>query len=133
MFGIAAAWPRYVREPHDLRVRPRTRICCLRSAAARSRLRQPFILLAVLTVVFMIVFRYTTWGRWVFALGGNGTCRAPDGVPVNRMKLSVYMLSALRAGISAVLLVAGRARAINAMGTGYRVAGDRVVVFGARI
>jgi len=81
----------------------------------------PFILLAVLTVVFMIVFRYTTWGRWVFALGGNEHAAHLTGVPVNRMKLSVYMLSALMAGISAVLLVGWQGAAINAMGTGYEL------------
>ena len=81
----------------------------------------PFILLIVLTFVFMIVFRYTTWGRWVYALGGNENAARLTGVPVNRMKLSVYMLSALMAGISAVLLVSWQGAAINAMGTGYEL------------
>ena len=31
----------------------------------------PFLVLLVLTIVFMIAFRYTAWGRWVFAVGGN--------------------------------------------------------------
>ena len=81
----------------------------------------PFILLVALTALFWVIFRYTTWGRWVFALGGNEQAARLTGVPVNRMKLSVYLLSALMAGISAILLVGWQGAAINAMGTGYEL------------
>jgi ribose transport system permease protein len=81
----------------------------------------PFIVLLVLTIVFMIAFRYSGWGRWVYALGGNEQAARLTGVPVNRVKLSVYMLSGLMSGISAVLLVSYQGAAINAMGTGYEL------------
>jgi ribose transport system permease protein len=80
-----------------------------------------FIVLLVLTIVFMIAFRYTTWGRWVYAIGGNEHAARLTGVPVNRVKLSVYMLSGLMSGICAVLLVGWQGAAINAMGTGYEL------------
>ncbi|MCB1805805.1 MAG: ABC transporter permease, partial [Candidatus Competibacteraceae bacterium] len=63
----------------------------------------PVILLVILTLVFVIVFKYSTWGRWVYAIGGNEQAARLTGVPVNRIKLSVYLLSALMAGISAIL------------------------------
>jgi ribose transport system permease protein len=81
----------------------------------------PFLVLLVLTIVFMIAFRYTGWGRWVYAIGGNEQAARLTGVPVNRVKLSVYMLSGLMSGISAVLLVGWQGAAINAMGTGYEL------------
>src|SRR5262249_45199034 len=34
-------------------------------------LANPFIILIVLTVIFMIAFRYTAWGRWVYAVAGD--------------------------------------------------------------
>ena len=80
-----------------------------------------FIVLLALTIIFMIAFRYTTWGRWVYAIGGNEQAARLTGVPVNRIKLSVYMLSGLMAGICAVLLVGWQGAAINAMGTGYEL------------
>ena len=80
-----------------------------------------FIVLLALTIVFMIAFRYTTWGRWVYAIGGNEHAARLTGVPVNRVKLSVYMLSGLMSGICAVLLVGWQGAAINAMGTGYEL------------
>src|SRR5215471_16123976 len=54
-----------------------------------------FIVLLALTILFMIAFRYTTWGRWVYAIGGNEQAARLTGVPVNRIKLSVYLLSGL--------------------------------------
>ena len=81
----------------------------------------PFIVLLVLTIVFMIAFRYTTWGRWLFAIGGNEYAARLTGVRVDRIKLSVYALSGLMSGISAVLLVGWQGAAINAMGTGYEL------------
>ncbi len=80
-----------------------------------------FIVLLALTIIFMIAFRYTTWGRWVYAIGGNEHAARLTGVPVNRVKLSVYMLSGLMSGICAVLLVGWQGAAINAMGTGYEL------------
>jgi len=84
-------------------------------------LANPFIILVVLTVIFMIAFRYTAWGRWVYAVGGNEHAARLTGVPVNRVKISVYLLSGLMSGITAVLLVGWQGAAINAMGTGYEL------------
>ena len=80
-----------------------------------------FIVLLVLTIAFMIAFRYSTWGRWVYAVGGNENAARLTGVPVNGIKISVYLLSALTAGISAVLLVGWQGTAINAMGQGWEL------------
>ena len=80
-----------------------------------------FIVLVVLTLTFMIALRYTTWGRWVYAIGGNEHAAVLTGVRVNRVKLSVYMLSGLMSGITAVLLASYQGAAINAMGTGYEL------------
>ncbi len=81
----------------------------------------PMLLLVVLTVVFIVAFKYTTWGRWVYAVGGNEQAARLTGVPVNRIKLSVYMLSSLMAGISAILIVGWLGSAINALGQTYEL------------
>ncbi|HEV8263288.1 MAG TPA: ABC transporter permease [Burkholderiales bacterium] len=122
MFGIARSLAQVLSENHMIyEFGPDEKLLFTLGGGTVYGFANPFILLAVLTVVFMIVFRYTTWGRWVFALGGNEHAAHLTGVPVNRMKLSVYMLSALMAGISAVLLVSWQGAAINAMGTGYEL------------
>ena len=62
----------------------------------------PVIVLVVLTVVFALVFKFTTWGRHVYAIGGNEQAARLNGVPVDLMKVSVYMLCALMAGVLAI-------------------------------
>ena len=122
MFGIARSLAQVLSENHMIyEFGPDEKMLFALGGGTIYGVANPFILLMVLTVVFMVVFRYTTWGRWVFALGGNENAARLTGVPVNRMKLSVYMLSALMAGISAILLVGWQGAAINAMGTGYEL------------
>ena len=81
----------------------------------------PVIVLVVLTLAFIIIFKYTAWGRWVFAIGGNEQAARLTGVPVNRIKLSVYMLCGLMAGISAVLIVGWLGAVTNALGQTYEL------------
>ena len=122
MFGIARSLAQVLSENHMIyEFGPDEKLFFALGGGTIYGFANPFILLVVLVVVFMIVFRYTTWGRWVYALGGNENAARLTGVPVNRMKLSVYLLSALMAGISAVLLVGWQGAAINAMGTGYEL------------
>jgi ribose transport system permease protein len=65
----------------------------------------PVIALIVLALITGYLFRWTQWGRHVFAIGGNEQAATLAGVRVNRIKVGVYMISALTAGITAVLEV----------------------------
>ena len=48
-------------------------------------------LLLAMTLVFGFVFRFTRWGRHVYAVGGNEQAARLTGVPVNRIKLQTYI------------------------------------------
>jgi ribose transport system permease protein len=65
----------------------------------------PVIALAAMAVTAGYLLRWTRWGRHVFAIGGNEQAAVLAGVPVRRIKVGVYMLCALTAGISGVLEV----------------------------
>src|SRR5258706_7081826 len=122
MFGIARSLAQVLSENHMIyEFGPDEKLVFELGGGTILGLANPFILLALLTVVFIIVFRYTAWGRWIYAIGGNENAARLTGVPVERMKLSAYMLSSFMAGISAVLLVGWQGAAINAMGTGYEL------------
>src|SRR5260221_5236132 len=124
MFGIARSRAQVLSENHMIYEFGRDeKVFFQIGGGTLLGLANPFILLVLLTVVFIIVFRYTAWGRWIYAIGGNENAARLTGVPVNRMKLSVYMLSSLMAGISAVLLVGWQGGAVNAMGAGFGVGG----------
>ena len=58
------------------------------------------ILLALLTGP---VLRWTRFGRYVFAIGGNEKAAILTGVPLRRVKLAVYMISALSAGVAGII------------------------------
>jgi len=62
-------------------------------------------------VVFMVFFalltgfvlRWTKFGRHVYAIGGNEHAATLTGVPVKRIKVAVYIISALSAGIAGII------------------------------
>jgi ribose transport system permease protein len=64
----------------------------------------PILYLLILAAIMAVVLRHTAWGRYVFALGGNERAAALTGIRVNRVKISVYVLSALSAGFAGILL-----------------------------
>lgn len=69
-----------------------------------------------LTAVFWWVWRYTTWGRWVIAIGGNAHAAKLSGIPVERMIVSVYVVCSMCAGLSAFLFVGYTGSVTNGMG-----------------
>lgn len=81
----------------------------------------PVIVLAILTVIFWWVYRYSTWGRWVIAIGGNAKAAKLAGIPVERMTVSVYMISSMTAGIAAFLMVGWFGSVTNALGLTYEL------------
>jgi ribose transport system permease protein len=68
-------------------------------------LPHPLIVLVILAVVVSFAFRWLKWGQYIFAIGGNEQAAILTGVPVQLVKVSVYMFSALMAGITGILEV----------------------------
>jgi ribose transport system permease protein len=65
----------------------------------------PVYVLIVLGVLTALAFRWSRWGRHLFAVGGNEHAAILTGIPVKRVKILVYMFAALTAGITGVLEV----------------------------
>jgi len=57
----------------------------------------------LLALMTGFVLRWTKFGRYVFAIGGNEQAAVLTGVPVQRIKVIVYMVSALSAGIAGII------------------------------
>lgn len=85
------------------------------------RIPNPVWVLAILTAVFYWVYRYSTWGRWVFAVGGNQQAARLAGIPVERVIVSVYVVSASCAGLAAFLMVGWFGSVTNALGLTYEL------------
>lgn len=67
-------------------------------------LPHPIYALGALTLVMTVVYRWTRWGQYVFAIGGNEQAAVLTGIPVKRIKVSIYMFSALTAGVAGILM-----------------------------
>jgi ribose transport system permease protein len=81
----------------------------------------PVLILIVLTAILGFILNFTIWGRHVYAIGGNEQAARLTGVPVDRIKVSVYMLCSLMAGISAILMVGWLGSVTNALGLTYEL------------
>ena len=64
------------------------------------------LVLGIAFVVFVLTTRIV-WGRWIYAVGGNPEAARRTGIPVNKVLISVYVLSGLMAGIAGII-TAGR-------------------------
>jgi D-xylose transport system permease protein len=69
-----------------------------------------FPMAMVLVLVFLVFWTWvaerTTFGRHVYAVGGNAEAARRAGIPVARIRLYVFMISGLMAGFGGVILAA---------------------------
>lgn len=65
----------------------------------------PVVLFVALWVALAYVMKHTRWGRHVYAVGANEDAARVYGIGVDRIKIQVYALSGLLAGIAGLILV----------------------------
>jgi ribose transport system permease protein len=94
------------------------------------RVPNPVILLFLLLVLATCVFRWTRWGRHLFAIGGNEHAATLTGVPVKAMKVSVYMACSLCAGIAGILEVGWLGTITTGLGQGMELTVIAAAVIG---
>ncbi len=68
----------------------------------------PFVLLLIIAMAFLWTFvaRRTTFGRHVYAVGGNAEAARRAGINVARIRIIVFMISSGMAGLGGVVLAA---------------------------
>ena len=84
-------------------------------------LAHPVWVLLALALLLSVMLNFTAWGRHVIAIGSNEKAARVTGVSVKLVKLSVYLLSSLTAGISAILLVGWMGSVANELGKAYEL------------
>ncbi len=100
------------------------------SLSAAIMIPNPAVFLALFALILGFALRWTRWGRYVFAIGGNEKAALLTGVPVRRIKVSVYMLSGLMAGIAGILQVGWLGTITTGMGMGMELIVIAAVVIG---
>ena len=85
------------------------------------QLSNPVWVLVILAVAIGLTLKFTRWGRYIYAIGGNEHAARLTGIPVDRVKVQAYVVCALTASIAAILVVGWQGSAINALGTSYEL------------
>ena len=89
-----------------------------------------FFLVLILAVIFAVVLGKTTFGRRVYAMGTNRTAAYYAGVHVSRIRLIIYTVMGLMAGLCSLFLVASSYGANTTTGNGYEMDAIAMAVFG---
>ena len=93
---------------------------------------QIFYLLGV-GIIATFVLRSTGFGRHVYAIGGNETAAHLSGVRVDRVKVIVFGISGLLAGLAALLHTALVSQGSHIDGNGYELNAIAAVVIGGTL
>ncbi|WP_324716545.1 ABC transporter permease [Carboxydochorda subterranea] len=81
----------------------------------------PVIFMLLLAVMAHFFLNRSVWGYRIYAVGGNEQASALAGVNVRRIKLLVYSLSGLLAGVGGILMTARLGVAAPTAGLGYEL------------
>jgi ribose transport system permease protein len=77
----------------------------------------PVLIVAVFGLLAWLLAAKLQWGRWIYLVGGDKEAARRLGIPVDRVIISVFVISGLAAGLAG-LITAGRTNA------GYPSAGE---------
>jgi inositol transport system permease protein len=91
----------------------------------------------VLILIFIFVFAIcsiilskTILGRYIYAIGGNEQAARASGINIDRVKLSVYSISGLLAGLAGILLASRITTGQPNAGAGFELDAIAAVVIG---
>ncbi|MEK3764111.1 MULTISPECIES: ribose ABC transporter permease [unclassified Solibacillus] len=81
-------------------------------------------------IALYVIMHKTTFGRRVYAVGGNEAASKLSGINVDRIKIAVYSLTGMLAALSALILTSRLNSAQPTAGTSYELDAIAAVVLG---
>jgi ribose/xylose/arabinose/galactoside ABC-type transport system permease subunit len=66
----------------------------------------PLILMLLAYAAIAVVLRFTRFGRFVYASGGNAEASRLIGLPVERVQITLYVVSAISGAVAGTMLAA---------------------------
>jgi len=79
------------------------------------------IIAIVVTLITWVLFNKTTYGKNIYAIGGNAEAARVSGVNVTRTLIMVYTIAGICYGLGGSLEAARTGGATNSYGTGYEL------------
>lgn len=90
----------------------------------------PVIFFVAMVILGQVILKYTQYGRWIYALGGNPEASRLSGLNVKALTTSVYVISGFCAGLAGFLLTSRLNSAEQVAGQGYELQAIAAVVIG---
>ncbi|CAM5391883.1 ABC transporter permease [Leifsonia shinshuensis] len=93
-------------------------------------LQNPTLIFLIVMIIAALVAKFTTFGRSLYAIGGNPEAARLSGLPVGRNLIVVYTLSGLLAGLAGLIAAAQLRQGSSLIGVGYELDAIAAVVVG---
>jgi ribose transport system permease protein len=90
----------------------------------------PVLIFVAVTLIFSAVMHWTTFGRQLYAIGGNREAARLSGLPVKRNLVLAYSISGLLAGLAGLILAAQLTEGSALLGQGYELNAIAAAVVG---
>jgi ribose/xylose/arabinose/galactoside ABC-type transport system permease subunit len=90
----------------------------------------PVIVFILFVAVAFAILRYSQYGRWIYALGGNQEAARLSGLNTTLLTISVYGIMGFCAGVAGFLLTSRLNSAEQVAGQGYELQAIAAVVIG---
>lgn len=90
----------------------------------------PLWILVVVAGICFFVMKYTLYGRYLYALGGNKEAVRFSGVSVNKIQIGAYVVSAGLAGLAGIIYAAYLPSVSPSVGTAYELYAIAAAVLG---
>ena len=90
----------------------------------------PAIIMFAVAIIMALVLRYSPFGRYLYAIGGNQTAARLSGVAVSRVKIAAFMLCAFFAALTGIVHAAQLDQGSPNEAVGYELNAIAAVVIG---
>lgn len=90
----------------------------------------PIIIMFVVILIGYYLLKYTTFGRSLYAIGGNREASRFSGIKVGKIELLAYTITGLLCGVAGIVLNSRLGAAIPTAGEGYEMDAIGAVVIG---
>jgi len=81
----------------------------------------PAICFLIVAIFFVVLMKYTRFGRYLYAIGGNETSAYLSGIKVDRIKILAFSLCGLLAGMAGIIHAAQLRQGSPNDGMGYEL------------
>lgn len=88
------------------------------------------VMFGLLLMLTMLLLRYTAFGKYLYAIGGNEEVARLSGVPVKRVRYGVYVLCSISAAITGLLWLSRMGVGDPAIGDGIELQAITAVIIG---